>query len=80
MEWLKEMLSAEEFDRWVEYDRIRPLDDQSNFHVPIAGLHALLFNINRDPRKQRELKREQCMAFAPQEEQTIDEMLMGEDW
>ena len=40
-------MPAEEFDDWCIYHRHFPLDDQSNFHYPIAQLEATLININR---------------------------------
>jgi hypothetical protein len=55
------------------------VDDESNFHVPIAGLHSLIYNVNRGPNASP-LKREDCMAFKPRGEESIDELLMTEDW
>ena len=45
--WLKEMISAEEFDEWCLYHQHYPLDDQSNHHYPVAQLEATLINLNR---------------------------------
>lgn len=40
-------MDADEFDGWLLWDRFFPLDDQSNFHVPIAALHAATMNVHR---------------------------------
>lgn len=32
---------------FLAYCSTNPIDDQSNYHLPIAHMHATLFNINR---------------------------------
>lgn len=45
VDWLKQMISAEEFDLWCKYYRHHPFDDQSNHHVPIASLQTTVANL-----------------------------------
>lgn len=79
VDWLKEIMPADEFDRWVAYYRIRPFDDESNFQIPIAGLHATLININRAPNS-RPTTREECMPFRRAPERDIDQILASDEW
>lgn len=46
---LKEEMPAEEFDQWMLWDEWFPLDDQANFALPMAGLHAVIANQHRAP-------------------------------
>jgi hypothetical protein len=38
VEWLKRMISADEFDLWCRYYERRPFDDENVHHVPVAAL------------------------------------------
>lgn len=73
------MISADEFDDWCEYHKVYPIDDQSNFHVPVASLHASFINANRADNSQP-VGLADCLVFRNQKDQHIDELLLSEDW
>lgn len=58
-----------------------PIDDQSNFHVPLAQLTALHANINRT-KNAKPFKLTDFMLFRKQEEQVsdIEQQLLSGDW
>ncbi len=51
VEWLKRMISVEEFDLWCRYYQRQPFDDQSNHHVPLASLQATVANFGGGKKK-----------------------------
>jgi hypothetical protein len=76
---LEETLPAEVFDRYVAYNKLRPFDDQSNFHFPVANLTALTFNMNRSKNTPAKPFTE-FLLFKPEDNRHIDDILRGEDW
>jgi hypothetical protein len=44
---LKRKLTKRDVAELAYYLSKNPVDDQSNFHMPIASLYALMFNLNR---------------------------------
>lgn len=77
--WLKEMVSADEFDDWCRYHARYPLDDQSNHHFPIASLEAALINVNRREGT-RAVSLFDRLIFQKNKERSIDEDLASDDW
>jgi hypothetical protein len=73
------MMSAEQFDRWCDYHRIIPLDDQSNHHWPLAQLDATMLNINR-PQGAPAVKAESRLLFGRTAETDIEDQLEEGNW
>lgn len=71
-------MSAEQFDRWAAYNRIRPINDQANHHFPIAQLEATLININRG-QNTRAVSFKDRLLFG-REEPDIEDVLASENW
>lgn len=44
---LKRVMPAQEFEQWALYHAESPIDDQSNFHWPLAQLTAYFAAANR---------------------------------
>lgn len=87
VEWLQEMISAEAFDKWCLYHARYPLDDQSNFHMPLASLHASFLSSKSAERRSdssKVFKISECMVFAERkdgEEGEFDEnLIMSPRW
>lgn len=45
--WLKRMISAREFDQWVEYYKRRPFDDESVHQTHVAQLTSIYVNAHQ---------------------------------
>lgn len=56
-------MDADDFDDWCKWHRWFPIDHQSNYHVPIAALHAATLNINRSS-DAAPLSLYDCLVFA----------------
>lgn len=72
-------MSAEEFDEWCLYHQQFPLDDQSNFHYPIAQLEATLININR-AQSTPPVSFQDRLMFKPRKERSFEDILQSEDF
>lgn len=59
---MKRRLSARETREFFAYCAINPIDDQSNFHFPIAQLEATLRNVNRGNNTEASTFRD-CLLF-----------------
>jgi hypothetical protein len=70
------MFSQREVLELFAYVQERPIDDESNYQMPIAALHARLFNVNRDPEKSRAMTMNDMLIFrrkGPEEELELGE-------
>ena len=77
----KQKLTHREAAELFHYCTLNPLDDRSNFQMPIASLHASFLNANRDPKKQRAFTMNDCLLFKPADEETdIDALLIADNW
>jgi hypothetical protein len=76
----KRKLTHRDASEFLYFATISPIDDRSNFQMPVAYLHSSLININADPKSGRKLSMQDCMLFKDQgeEEGHIDDLLLGE--
>lgn len=72
-------MSAEQFDRWCDYHRICPLDDQSNHHWPIAQLEATLININRSEQAKAVTFRDRLL-FGRNDDTDLEQDILEGNW
>jgi len=73
------MLSAREYNEFLIFASMYPIDDRSNFQMPSAAARSDFLNVNRG--KGREITLRECLLFkGPQDEPGIDELLMSEGW
>jgi len=73
VEWLKRMMSAEEFDMWCRYYRERPFDDESVHHVPIALLTSTYVNAHIQRGKPR-VKVSDFLVFRQNRETSAEDL------
>ncbi len=74
------MLSARQVAEFFEYVRRNPIDDQSNFHYPMAALHATLVNLKQDPTAPKRKMREFLLFRDPEQDDDIESDILNGDW
>lgn len=83
---LKRVMPADELRNWKLFHAECPLDDQSNYHLPIAYLQSTLFNVNRGqyvPARSLNdfrLFRARTEDEEGEEDSDIDAQLLGSNW
>jgi hypothetical protein len=75
---LENEMPIEVYERYADYNRRNPIDDQTNHHYPIAQLSALLYNINRG--NSRAKKMTDFLVIPPEDNRHIDDVLANDDW
>ncbi len=75
----KAKLSAREAAEFFAFCTHNPIDDQSNFHYPIAALHANFINMKQDQSAPKRKLREFLLFRDPEETDLEDDILNG-DW
>ena len=77
-EW-KRVMTEKEFRRWAQFMSQEPMDDQSNFHYPLAALRADFINANRASNSEP-VKISDCLLFANRDEPDVEDQLLNGDW
>jgi hypothetical protein len=72
--WLKRMIDADEFDRWCEYYRRRPFDDESVHQTHLAQLTSIYVNANRGDDTPPTRPADFLLYRAPEPEKTGDDL------
>jgi cytidylate kinase len=77
----KQKLTAREVSEFLIFSSLYPIDDRSNFQMPIAHLHASVLNTNMDTTKKRPYAMRDLLIFKPKDDEGhIDDLLTSEDW
>jgi hypothetical protein len=74
------MFTPREVAEMFAYCERNPIDDQSNFHLPLASLHASFYNANRG-QGSKEAKLRDFMLFLEHDENgDVEADLLGDKW
>ena len=73
---MKRRLSSRETREFFAYCAANPIDDQSNFHLPIAQLEATLRNVNRSENAETVSFRD-CLLFNRDEDGDLESDLIN---
>jgi hypothetical protein len=73
------MLTGREVAEMFAYCERNPIDDQSNFHLPLANFQALFANANRAPGT-KAMNLRDFLLFREREEPDIEDELLNGDW
>jgi hypothetical protein len=76
----KQMLTAREAEDFKRYCARYPIDDESNFHAPMAQLTAMYANVNRASGSKPATIPEFLLFREQEPEADIDEQLLTGDW
>jgi len=71
------MLTAKEHREFMYFCRRYPIDDESNFQMPIAALHASFRNANSSPNSSP-VSMQDMMLFA--ESPDVESQLLSQGW
>lgn len=71
VEWLQRMMSAKEFDRWCEFYRHHPFDDESVHNAPLALLTSIYVNAHQ-PKGVRKTNASDFLLFRDRTEKPVD--------
>lgn len=72
----KRMMTAREARDFAAYCERYPIDDESNYHVPTANLHATVANMTGGQGKTLA----DYLVFKPRGDGDIEEQLLGGGW
>lgn len=76
----KFMFTSREVAEMFAYCERNPIDDQSNFHLPIAGFQALYVNANRAQGAKEVSLRDFLLFREKKEEDDIEADLLSDKW
>jgi hypothetical protein len=76
----KAYFTGREVAEMFAYCERNPIDDQSNFHLPIAGFQALYVNANRAQGSKEVSLRDFLLFRERSEENDIENDLLSDKW